>query len=83
MPLDEDELIHIPLKPPEDILGFLERKGLLDKSEDDPVDAPAPDSGLLDEEFDLDDGDEAEATWSSESPLLEQKEQGATMSDFM
>ena len=46
-----DEIIEIPLKPPEDILSWLGRIGLLDDEEDtDEDDAAAePNPGLLEE----------------------------------
>ena len=48
------QVLHIPLKPPEGILEWLDRKGLLSHSDDEPADGPTPgDGGMLDEEFDL------------------------------
>ena len=79
--LSMDEQFHVPIKPPERILDWLERVGLLS---DEDEDAPQPDdeklstSGLLDEEFDLE-GEEM-----VEPPILDiAKDQGATMSDFL
>ena len=49
---------QVPLKPPEDILTWLARIGLLDES-DDGDDSTRADSSLLDDEFDLDGSDVA------------------------
>uniref|UniRef100_A0A7S3TU05 Uncharacterized protein n=1 Tax=Strombidinopsis acuminata TaxID=141414 RepID=A0A7S3TU05_9SPIT len=76
-----DEFIHLPLKPPEGILEWLDRKGLLSDDEDESGDdLSQEDAGMLDEEFDLEGGDEEAITDAS---LLDPKDLGATMSDFM
>lgn len=84
MQLPQDMLIHVPLKPPEEILTWLDRRGLLDTEEDEDV-VPARDVGLIDEEFDLEDDPElSEGEFSvSDSAIIESTEQGATMSDFL
>lgn len=75
------QFIHIPLKPPEGILEWLERKGLLSEEEDETIDDfSAEDAGMLDEEFDLEESDEDTVTDAS---MLDPKDMGATMSDFM
>ena len=58
MELPRDQLWQVPLKPPEDILTWLARIGLLDES-DDGDDSTRADSSLLDDEFDLDGSDVA------------------------
>lgn len=74
-------MIHIPLKPPEGILEWLDRKGLLSDEEDAASDeVSAEDAGMLDEEFDLEESDEDTVT---DAALLDPKDMGATMSDFM
>eukprot|EP00962_Isochrysis_galbana_P026391 scaffold8183_cov122-Isochrysis_galbana.AAC.6 len=76
-----DAFIHIPLKPPEGILEWLERKGLLSEEDDETIDDfSAEDAGMLDEEFDLEESDEDTVTDAS---MLDPKDMGATMSDFM
>ena len=78
------QVLHIPLKPPEGILEWLDRKGLLSHMDDEPADGPTPgDGGMLDEEFDLEEGDEEGTGVISDPSLLDQKDMGATMSDFM
>jgi len=80
----QDELVHIPLKPPEDILTWLDRRGLLDREDDEAEEAEVGGDTLLDEEFDLEESDEASGEgFAAETPLLDAKEQGATMSDFL
>lgn len=75
------QFIHIPLKPPEGILEWLERKGLLSEEDDGTFeDVSTEDAGMLDEEFDLEESDEDSITDAS---LLDPKDTGATMSDFM
>ena len=75
------QFIHLPLKPPEGILEWLDRKGLLSDDEDESGDdLSQEDAGMLDEEFDLEGGDEEAITDAS---LLDPKDLGATMSDFM
>jgi len=82
MAFPQDELIHIPLKPPEDILAFLARRGILDTADDAAERAPeVAGDALLDDEFDLE-GEESEG-FIAEGQLLDTKDQGATMSDFM
>ena len=56
--LPRDQQWQVPLAPPEDILSWLSRIGLL---EDDPMDQDSQDGqprgdSLLEDEFDLDDG---------------------------
>jgi hypothetical protein len=75
------QLIHIPLKPPEGILEWLDRKGLLSEEDDGAVEGlPGDDAGMLDEEFDLEESDEDTITDAS---VLDPTDMGATMSDFM
>jgi len=75
MELPRDQLWQVPLKPPEDILTWLARIGLLDESEDGD-DSTRADSSLLDDEFDLDGSDVAE-----EGMFQDPDSEGATMSD--
>ena len=71
------------LKPPERILDWLARKGLLSEPEQEGEEGARAESGLLDEEFDLDEADE-EGGGMGDAPLIDQKELGgATMSDFL
>ena len=65
------------MKPPEDILTWLARIGLLDES-DDADDSSRADSSLLDDEFDLDGSDVSE-----ESMFSDPDAEGATMSDSL
>ena len=80
--LSSDELWAIPLPPPEDILSWLDRIGLLDDDEDADEGGNLADSSLLDEEFDLEEGD-ADSDLGLGSMLETPKESGATMSDFL
>ena len=59
--LPQDQLWQVPLAPPEDILSWLSRIGLLADDEDaeDPA-APRNADMLLDDEYDLDEMDEAD-----------------------
>ena len=77
MELPRDQLWQVPLKPPEDILTWLARIGLLDESEDGD-DSTRADSSLLDDEFDLDGSDVAE-----EGMFQDPDTDGATMSDTL
>ena len=77
MELPRDELWQVPLKPPEDILTWLARIGLLDESEDDDP-ASRADSSLLDDEFDLDGSLDEETVFSGAM-----SEDGATISDML
>jgi len=85
MEYPQDEVIQLPLKPPEDILAWLERRGLLDTVSDDDEDEMTASDTLLDDEFDLDDSDDDSVdSFSSGASLLgEPKDMGATMSDFL
>ena len=78
MELPRDQLWQVPLKPPEDILTWLARIGLLDETEDEDPLARA-DSSLLDDEFDLDGSLENEEDVFSGAIAQE----GAGMSDTM
>ena len=67
MELPQDQLWQVPLAPPEDILSWLSRIGLLDNGEagqDDEENLGRGDS-LLDDTFDLDDVDDDEGTAES------------------
>ncbi|EOD19330.1 hypothetical protein EMIHUDRAFT_242945 [Emiliania huxleyi CCMP1516] len=78
-----ENTLHLPLKPPERILDWLARKGLLSEPEQEGEEGARAESGLLDEEFDLDEADE-EGGGMGDAPLIDQKELGgATMSDFL
>ena len=78
MQLSMDEQMHIPLKPPEGSLQWLERTGLLSHEEDEQIVEGS--TGLLDDEFDL----EEDIDSIVEPPILDAaKDQGATMSDFL
>ena len=83
MELPRDQLWQVPLKPPEDILSWLDRIGLLDNSDDD--DTPrGTEANLIDDEFDLDALDETEGLGNEGlAGLGPADEPGGTMSDFM
>ena len=82
MELPQDELWQVPMPPPEDILSWLNRIGLLQETPDEDEESLA-DSSLLDEEFDLDDEDSDSKAPLQDSVIESSQEQGATMSDFM
>ena len=73
--LPSDELWHVPLGPPEDILSWLQRINLLESSEmvDGEEAAPRGDS-LLEDEFDLDEDANAGVMGANEP-------EGVVMSD--
>ena len=50
---------QVPLAPPEDILSWLNRIGLLEEEGQDEDEGPGGQSSLLDDEFDLDGEDDA------------------------
>lgn len=86
--LPQDELWEVPTSPPEDILSWLERIGLLDDEAgegDDTMDKDlSTDSSLLEDEFDLEDGEtEGTPELALSEQILDTKEPGVTMSDFM
>lgn len=89
--LRQDELWEVPIPPPEDILSWLDRIGLL-SDEVDEVDEVlekdfSTEPSLLEDEFDLEDGDVEGDGDGTEMGLgdqiLDTKEVGATMSDFL
>ena len=82
MELPQDELWQVPMPPPEDILSWLNRIGLLQETPDEDEESLA-DSSLLDDEFDLDDEDSDSKAPLQDSVIESSQEQGATMSDFM
>ena len=86
--LRQDELWAVPTPPPEDILSWLDRIGLLsdegEETDDGQEKEITADSSLLDDEFDLEDGEDGEgAEVAINDQILETKESGATMSDFL
>lgn len=80
--MPRDELWAVPLAPPEDILSWLDRIGLLDDAPEEEPAVKVAESSLLEEEFDLEDG-ESDAELAISSMLEAPKESGATMSDFL
>mmetsp|Transcript_18229 Transcript_18229/g.38884 ORF Transcript_18229/g.38884 Transcript_18229/m.38884 type:complete len:187 (-) Transcript_18229:263-823(-) len=87
--LRQDELWEVPTPPPEDILSWLERVGLLSDEEDEMDEVQEKElnagSSLLEDEFDLEDGenDMESPELSLSDQILDTKESGATMSDFL
>ena len=75
--LPQDQLWQVPLAPPEDILSWLGRVGLLEDEEgEEEEDGGSRSDSLLDDEFDLDeDADSAGVLAGSSEP------EGAMMSD--
>ena len=69
MELPQDQLWQVPLAPPEDILSWLKRIGLLEEEETGQEEDEILGRGdsLLDDEFDLDDPDEDESGGNQES----------------
>ena len=72
--LPQDQLWQVPLAPPEDILSWLSRIGLLEEEEEDGEESMPQGDSLLEDEFDLDDD-------GSASLLSAVEPEGATMSD--
>lgn len=81
MELPIDQLWQVPLAPAEDILSWLDRIGLLSHEDDDEEQVRvAAETGLLQDEFDLEDSDIADGSLlGAQSP----SDAGATMSDFL
>lgn len=86
--LRQDQLWAVPTAPPEDILSWLDRIGLLSDDEEEGSDDAeekelSADSSLLDDEFDLEEGEGEGTDMAISDQILETKESGATMSDFL